>query len=59
VDDSPTLRQIWPTLSTMRYPMASVAKRVAAIVNGAGEGNWPVVETMDIVERGSVADYSV
>ena len=54
VDDSPTLRDVWPQLSTMRYPMAGMARRVVAAT--LGESELPDVEPMLVIERKTVAD---
>jgi DNA-binding LacI/PurR family transcriptional regulator len=56
VDDSPTLRQVWPTLTTMRYPMAGVAARVTAIIAGVETASMLPIEPLTIVERATVAD---
>ncbi|MCC6580714.1 MAG: LacI family DNA-binding transcriptional regulator [Phycisphaeraceae bacterium] len=52
VDNTPTLREVWPDLTTMTYPMASVSAVVAGMIND--EKDLPAIAGFEVVERGTV-----
>lgn len=56
-DDGPLASHIWPALSTVRQPVAEMARIAALHAAGAetGHDTWPVIVPARIVQRDSVA----
>jgi|GEM_PF-623621 len=47
VDNTPTLRDVWPNLTTMTYPMSSLAAHIAAHINA--EADLPAIDAFEVV----------
>lgn len=54
-DDSPIAAHLWPPLSTVRWPIADMARTAARkIVNPEGAGSQPSYFNSDLIRRASV-----